>query len=268
MFRRHILALSLAPSLAPILAGAGIAPALAQDVTIAPHRAIYNISLDSARELPLTGADGQMLFSWDRNCEGWTTEQIYNAVLSNDEGGQIPIRSDYSTFESLDGTFMTFVSRDYDDGEVDEVVRGEANLAAGGGVAVYDEPAGLTIDLPAGTLFPTEHTIDLIRAAINGTRFFPAVMFDGTDDDGLTEVTAVVGQEFQGEHEVDIAAVRGWRINLAFFGADGDPSGTPDVETSIGLLENGVVTDLLIDYGDFSLRADLTEIEPYDAPAC
>lgn len=257
-----------------VLPAAGLAllasglPAAAQEVAIASHRAIYDMALEAAPDTPITRASGQMLFSWQRDCEGWTTEQAFQVSLGNGEGREIPIQSDYTTFETLDGTHMTFTSRDYEGGEPTDLVSGEANLEEGGGVAVFDEPPGEILNLPADTLFPTEHTVEVIRRAIDGERFYAAQVFDGTEVEGLVEITAVMGQPFEAETQWDIASGQAWRVSLAFFGADADPGGAPDAEIAMDLLANGVVTTLTIDFGNFALRGDLAEIEALDVPAC
>ena len=53
----------------------------------------------------------------------------------------------------------------------------------------------------------------------------------------------------------------------AFFPADASVE-RPDYELGMRLLDNGVSQDMLIDYGDYSIRAKLDDIEPLSKPSC
>ncbi|MBV8651505.1 MAG: DUF1849 family protein, partial [Alphaproteobacteria bacterium] len=66
-------ALSLLLGLTPLgLTGA----ALAAD--IAPHRALYSMTLGSAKpNSGVVSANGTMGFQWGETCDGWTVEQRY-----------------------------------------------------------------------------------------------------------------------------------------------------------------------------------------------
>ena len=59
----------------------------------------------------------------------------------------------------------------------------------------------------------------------------------------------------------------GWRVRLAFFPADPNAE-EPDYELGMLLLDNGVSRDMLIDYGDYTIRAKLDDIEPLAKPRC
>lgn len=58
-----------------------------------------------------------------------------------------------------------------------------------------------------------------------------------------------------------------WRVNLAFFGV-GAESVEPEQEQGLRLFANGVVDEMHLDYGDFVLDADLTELTRLPAPEC
>ncbi|MNC91316.1 hypothetical protein D3C83_75540 [compost metagenome] len=89
-------------------------------------------------------------------------------------------------------------------------------------------------------------------------------MFDGSEIEDPAEVNAVIGRM----EPADPAEAKanpllgrpGWRVRLAFFPAEGQAP-QPDYEIGLKLLDNGVSTDMIIDYGDFSVRARLRELE-------
>jgi hypothetical protein len=57
------------------------------------------------------------------------------------------------------------------------------------------------------------------------------------------------------------------RMRIAFFEPDGEQAGgarTPSYEVSLRYFENGVADDMIMDFGDFTVRAKLMKLE--DAP--
>ena len=129
----------------------------------------------------------------------------------------------------------------------------------------------LTIQLPAGTLFPSSHTILLIDKAHEGENFLSRQVFDGATDENAVQISAAIGVKVA----ADDAAVKlspllqrpGWRFRLAFFPADASVE-KPDYELGMRLLDNGVSREMLIDYGEYSIRAKLDDIEPLTKPNC
>ena len=58
-----------------------------------------------------------------------------------------------------------------------------------------------------------------------------------------------------------------WHVALAFFAATGQAA-EPAHEQSLRLHANGVVEDLVLDYGDFTVSASLQKIEKLPPPKC
>ena len=59
----------------------------------------------------------------------------------------------------------------------------------------------------------------------------------------------------------------GWRVRLAFFPAD-QAAEKPEYELGMLLLDNGISRDMTIDYGDYSIKAKLDDIEALPKPGC
>ncbi|MEQ9814298.1 MAG: DUF1849 family protein [Azospirillaceae bacterium] len=251
---------------AAILAIAGLPEAMAQ---IAPHRAAYTLEMADTGSRRLSGAEGRMLFLWDRSCEGWVTEQHITVTLAGPEGDLLETESHYETFETLAGDRMTFRSEFVLNGETDEIAEGEAEMGADGGTVRYSQPRQGEADLPAEAIFPSFHTLELMERAAAGERFFTALVFDGSDATGLSEVTAVISGELEPWAEDDNPLLRhpGWRVALAFFDAS-QQGAEPTSEITIDLLENGVVRAMEINYGDFVLEGTLSALEELERVEC
>ena len=113
-------------------------------------------------------------------------------------------------------------------------------------------------------LFPTAHTALLIDKAVAGENFVSKQIFDGGAADGPVLVSAVIGAKVEPDPELakksPLLDRPGWRVRLAFFPPDQKVE-KPDYEIGMVLLDNGVSRDMVIDYGDYAIRAKLDDIE-------
>jgi EipB-like len=241
---------------------------------IAPHRALYTMTLGNARnDSGVVDARGTMDYEWGETCDGWTIEQRYRLRLRYAETSDVDIASSFITWESKDGLRYRFNQRQTRNGEVDQEIRGEAKLEGPGegGVAEFSKPQQQSLQLTSGVMFPSAHTILLIDAAHEGENFVSRLVFDGATDENAVQVSAAIGVKLT----ADPAAVTlspllqrpGWRVRLAFFPVDAAAE-KPDYELGMRLLDNGVSQDMVIDYGEYSIRAKLDDIEPLTKPSC
>lgn len=242
--------------------------------TIAPHRALYDLSLASARASGgVVGVQGRMLFEWGDACDGWTVQQRYRMRLSQAQEDEVEIVSNLTSWESKDGMRYRFTLRKKRGDEPEEELRGSARLngQGRGGRAWFTRPEETKVDLPRGTIFPSAHTIEVIRRAEAKERFFVRRVFDGSEVGPPVNVSAFVGPPRPSPVEASkprgLLDRAGWKVRLAFFTATGQ-NPLPDYEIGLDLLDNGVSADMLIDYGDFTVRARLKELEPLSGGGC
>jgi hypothetical protein len=246
----------------------------ASGAEIAPHRALYAMTLGSARnDSGVVDARGTMDYEWGETCDGWTIEQRYRLKMRYAEAADVDIISSFVTWESKDGLRYRFNQKQTRNGEVDQEIRGEARLEGPGrgGVAEFSKPQPQTLKLEPGVMFPSTHTILLIDAAHEGENFISRLVFDGATDENAVQVSAAIGVKLTAD---PAAAMRspllqrpGWRVRLAFFPVDANAE-KPDYELGMRLLDNGVSQDMVIDYGEYSIRAKLDDIEPLTRPNC
>jgi hypothetical protein len=255
---------------------AGASPAGAAE--IAPHRALYNLTLASAKSSSgVVAASGAMVYEWGETCDGWTVQQRFRLRLQYAEQDGVEVSSNLVTWESKDGLRYRFNERRLRNGEPDEEIKGEARLegAGKGGTAEFTRPEATTLTLAPGVLFPTAHTLLLIDRAKAGDQFIAKSVFDGATVDNAEQITAVVGNQLKpGPSNVDdklpenpILDRPSWRIRLAFFPADSKAE-QPDYELGMRLLDNGVSQDMALDYSDYVIHAKLDDIEPLPRPSC
>jgi hypothetical protein len=251
-------------------ATAPLAPLTAR--ALASHRGIYSLTLDRAREnATIVDVSGAMVFEIIDACESWASRQRFTMTLRNREGTELETGSDYATLESMDGRNLRFSLTQMTQGAVKSRVAGQAELTAdGSGVARYSQPEVKELPIPPGTLLPNTHTIATLNAARAGQRLLVAPIFDGTTADGAQQTTTVMSP-WQGPQPVpeapSLSTLGSSRMRIAFFEPDGEQAGgarTPSYEVSLRYFENGVADDMIMDFGDFTVRAKLMKLE--DAP--
>jgi EipB-like len=261
-------AFALALWLAPALGG------VAHAVDIAPHRALYSLELGAAKQgSGVVSASGSMAFEWGEACDGWTVEQRYRLAIRHEDGPNSDVVSNFVTWEAKDGLRYRFNLRKLKNGEIDEEVRGEATLEGPGkgGKVAFVKPEPASLDLAPGVIFPTAHTELLIERAAAGDQFVARHVFDGASKENAAEVTAVIGAtQAKGAAEPLGGALLqrpSWRMRLAFFPPNA-AADKPDYELGMRLFDNGVSRDMVLDYGDFAVKAKLEKLEPLGKPSC
>jgi hypothetical protein len=244
----------------PLLALAGLLLGwTAQAEPLAAHKALYDLQLESARS-DVIGASGNMAYEVTDACDGWAVRQRLEMSVTNRDGRDVDMVSDYTTWESKDGARLRFRLRQTTDDAVTSELAGEAVIDApgGGGTVQYTTPDTETKKLPVGTLFPMAHTEALIKAAQAGKKFIAIPLFDGTSAAGAQDSTVAIANWTP-------AAPSKWpgletlptgRVRIAFFDND-NTSQQPDYEVGMRYWSNGVADDLLMDFGDFVMRGTL-----------
>ena len=265
-----------APAHAQIQLQLGGQPAPKPAIDIAPHRAVYQMSLASAKSgSGLVSASGALAFEWGDGCDGWTVEQRYKLTLVFSQAAEVEIVTNFATWESKDGLKYRFKVRKTRNGKAEADVAGEAHLAGAGlaGKAAFTSPEKTVMDLPAGTIFPTEHTLVLLRQALADKTLVKRVVFDGATPDGAAEVNALIGRKLAaGQPGAEPLLARpGWYMRMAYFNIDKAAAaglGEPDYEIGMELQDNGIARGIKLDYADFSIKGTLEKVELLPKPPC
>ena len=214
----------LAPS--PLLLGVDSSTADAVE-NVAPHRALYELSLESAKpNSGVVSASGALGFEWGEACDGWTNEQRFKLTMQYEQDQPLEMTSSLVTWESKDGLSYRFNERRARNGQAEDEIKGTASRAApdGPGKVIMEKPKAETIDLPAGGLFPTGHTLMLIDKGEAGQNFVSREVFDGSDTDGSSLISAVISPTMNARDTAATVSVKSpllerpsWNIRLGSF---------------------------------------------------
>jgi hypothetical protein len=250
------------------LAALGAQPALAA-VELLSHRAVYQLSLAQGASAAggVSEVRGGLVMEWRDSCEGAISNQRLGFVASVGDAPGFTYDVRFTSWESADNKQLRFNVRSFDGGILFEEYQGEATLDEVGGKAAFAKPAGETLALPRGTLFPTEHMRKLIEGAKAGEVVVSHDVFDGSGVEGLSRVTAVIGRPLTVETDASEGSALRWPVSLAYHDVT-LADDVPTFELTFQLSERGVLYDLILNYGDFALRADLEQLEAFESPVC
>lgn len=229
------------------------------------HKALYTLTLNSAKGSDITAARGTMGYEVTDACDGWAVRQQLNMTLTNAEGQDIQMVSDYTTLEAKDGLKFRYHMKQMTDTAVTSQTDGQASLqkTGGPGEAHYSIPHDSTVALPPGTVFPMAHTVDLINAAREHKHFLSLPLFDGTDESGI-EDSFIVILDWKPPAQNKWQALSGLpstNVHISFFDHKASAQ-TPSYEVTMRYWENGVADNMLMNFGDFVMKAEMKEFSP------
>ncbi len=258
---------------APLNAADFIEPKAVQneeiDQYLVPHKALYDIKLVATRSgSQIINISGKMYYEWKPTCDAWVTDHRFNLFYEYADSPGMRVTSDFSTFETFDGENLNFSARRKRDNTLYQELRGKAVVADKGGEATFTMPEDLDFKLSQGAMFPMAHTIEMIKKAKSKDKFFKAVVFDGSDDEGPVEINSFIGDSvnamkiIQASDDLDMALLNtpAWKVRMAVFPTLKDEE-LSDYEMSMVFHENGIISDMLIEYGDFSVTQKLVALD-------
>ncbi|MHA1545032.1 MAG: cell envelope integrity EipB family protein [Alphaproteobacteria bacterium] len=262
----------------------GAANSAAATVTLAPHRAVYDLILDpQSKGKSVTGVQGRIVQEFSGSpCNGYSNSMRWIAHMSNRSGDVNIDDVRFASWEDEKGEFFQFRSKRFRNEEMIEDVRAKASTDASGGAgkAVVSRPAGGKIALPPETIFPTTHLRHIIQAALAGKPIWQDTVYDVSDDGRKIYATlAVISAQLPGEAVLPgtkagtrLSKIPAWRVTVGYFNGSkagaGQGEETPVFEQTFTLYANGVSTGLKLNYGGVVLRGKLVSLDFLDASPC
>jgi hypothetical protein len=274
--------LVLALLTAAALHGQAQALAAKEPIKLAPHRAIYEMSLDDARSASgITGIDGRMVFEFTGSpCDGYSLNMRMVTQMTDSQGQTSLTDLRSSTWEQGNGAKFRFQSAQYVNDKLGDVTMGRATREKPDAAinVKLSQPVSAELNLPGQVLFPTQHTLALIDAAAAGKSVLQARFYDGSEKGRkVYDTTAFIGSRVEPGADKDkleaaakekgLGDMESWPVSIGYFEPK-DSDQTPSYQIDFRLYANGVSRDLRIDYGDFSIHGTLTSLEYLKAARC
>lgn len=263
-------------------------PALAQpvaraggEVTLAGHRAVYDLQLAQSRgKQALESVRGRILYDFSGSrCEGYALNFRQVTELQPGEG-KPGVMSDLRSTNWEDGTGrrFTFTTQNFINGEEIDAAQGSAQREGGSAAVKIEKPEAKAIDL-GDVIFPSAHMKRIIATAIDGRTVLEIATFDGSEKgEKVYNSLAVIGQPIapgsapppdSAAGQKALEPLRRWPVTISYFDrAKASGEQTPSYAISFELYENGIARGVRLDYGDFVLEGTLTSLEIKKAAPC
>ena len=251
-------------------------PSTAQ-LDLMSFESVYELSLNRADDSTgITAYEGLLAITWEDACIGYTADQRIGAVIWNQEGGETISDFHTTSWEARDQTQFRFRSTSRFDSRLVEEVVGEANRDSRGdkGTLVFDKPDEREFELDENVLFPSEYLSQVIQAGLRGQKSFQAGLVDGSAETEIFDTVTFIGPaKTLTDDELDFTGadlLKGltyWTVQMGYHDRESQDS-VPEVTVGMRLFENGVATDLVLDYGDLVLDGRLKELKSIDGAGC
>jgi EipB-like len=258
-------------------------PSAEAGVTLAPHRAVYDLKLmKSQGKRPVEAVRGRILYDFTGSpCEGYALQFRQVSEIDNGEGNVALSDLRAATWEEGDAKSFRFNSENKINERTVDTVDGNAGRDSSGVSVRLSKPKPKTFDLDAKIAFPTEHVRRVIEAAEAGKTLLELSVYDGSESgDKVFSTLAVIGNVIPpGEKLPDdaaagnamLAGLRRWPVTISYFEQDNPGKTgeqTPAYAIGFELYENGVSRALSLDYGDFVVSGTMSQLDLKEAAAC
>lgn len=245
-------------------------------ITLASHRAVYDLSLDeTGAGSNVTDIRGQLIYDFSGTaCQGYTLNTRLVTEVFDREGkaSMTDIRSE--SWEDAEGKRFQFNTSQYADNKLSESTKGVARHTGHNQdhvIVDLEKPKRAVLDLSGQILFPTQHSIALLKAALAGQQRLQANIYDGSEKGAkVYETTSIIGPPLQLSANSELpqvknsevlATIPSWPVVVSYYDQGPKKDALPSYEVSFRMYENGVSRKLKLDYGTFSLKGELSAIE-------
>ncbi|WP_085904441.1 EipB family protein [Kiloniella majae] len=237
------------------------------------HKATYDLRLNSSYQGAISSMGGQIEYDLTSDCRGWlmTNELEMNVVYSTGQSMQMDLK--INTWEALDGQRYRFTV--LQDGNLSGKSRyiGKSSREKSSDekpgknvLAEITEPEQQSVELK-DVIYPSAFLKDIILAAQDGETALNRTVFDGTAELEAFKVSAIILPNTEDDNASELKGKMSWKVFLAFYEVN-SKSTLPIQEQTLTLYENGVVSAIDLDFGDFSVKGKLTGLEVNSAPQC
>jgi hypothetical protein len=251
-------------------------------ITLASHRAVYDLRLlRTTGKRGLQAVRGRILYDFTGNaCEGYVLQFRQVSELDTGEGRVAVSDLRASTWEEGAAKDFRFSSQNYLNDKIADTVDGRAERAGGNVNVVLTKPKKASFDLEADIVFPTEHMRRVIEAAREGRSMLEFPVYDGSENgERVYNTLTVIGREIGPDEtppadatagRAELKGLKRWPVTISYFDrtAKKDGEQTPIYAISFQMYENGVSRALTLDYGDFAVSGEMSQLDMKPSRPC
>jgi hypothetical protein len=252
-------------------------------VVLVSHRAVYDLTLDEAGAgSNVTDIRGQLVYDFKGSaCQGYTLNTRLVTEVFDREGKSSTndIRSE--SWEDGEGKRFRFSTSQFANGRLTDSTKGLARRPGNSADTVVvdlEKPRRSSITLTGKILFPTQHSITVLRTAMAGQTHLQADIYDGSEKGTkVYETSTAVGAPLELSANGQLPSIKNaevldtlasWPVVVSYYDQSPKKDGLPSYEVSFRMYSNGVSRKLKLDYGTFSLAGELSGIEFLESKPC
>lgn len=238
---------------------------------ITPHIATYKISLNSTKggARAIVGASGILKYRIQKKCGNWTTETIFSLDLSSELTGVETTNWKQNTTETLNGCYFDFSVFSRSNGKDHSELTGSSVCAGKTKQLTIDYPAFNTYNLSSNVKFPLQQLYFLLTSAINDKTNVSSFIYDGTKENEYLKSVALIFKNnkkkapFKG-----FPLLNSWNINQSFYSINPKVFDIPLYQTTITYFDGGIADNIIQDFGEYSLKSKLINLEAAPTLQC
>jgi hypothetical protein len=257
-------------------------PAAAAGVVLTPHRAIYDLRLLRTRgKKDIEGVRGRILYDFSGSpCAGYALNFRQVSELASGENKTALSDLRATTWEEGSAKRFKFSSENLLDAKTVDKVDGEAQRDSDHVAVKLAQPKDKTFDLDRAMVFPSEHMRRIIEAAQDGKNILELPVYDGSENgEKVYSTLTLIGHEIAPNEKVPtdaaagqaaLAGLKRWPVTISYFDRNNKAGGeqTPVYSISFELYENGISRALALDYEDFVIAGEMSQLEIKDPAPC
>jgi hypothetical protein len=250
--------------------------------SLAAHRAYYTLEVKRLdNESGLSSVSGRLAYEIKgSDCEGYAVSYRIANRFSRSDGTE-PQESDFrlTSFETGDGLTLDVQETQFVNAEAKGKTRIKAKRNSLGGEASAELTGeeNKSFKVNGDAMFPTVFQKRLLDLAMAGTTRDDSVVYEGNDGEKTQRVISFIGEKKTGKQLDDsigqaekdaFAKLSYWPVTMSYYAVDASGDVQPDYQTSFNMFENGVSTDMVLDYGNYALSGKLNKLEVLKQDAC
>lgn len=282
MLRRACLTVACIVGSAAVMPASAAPPVDAAPIVLTPHRAVYDLTLLRSRgKREVESVRGRILYDFSGSaCSGYALN--FRQVSELDSGESKSALSDLraTTWEEGSAKRFRFSSENYLNERAVDKVDGEAERETDRVEVKLAKPTDKAFDLDRAMVFPTEHMRRIIAAARDGKTVLELPVYDGSENgEKVYNTMTLIGHAIAPNEKVPTDAAAGqaalagltrWPVTISYFDRNDKTRAeqTPVYAISFELYENGISRALALDYDDFVVGGEMSQLEIKDAPPC
>lgn len=250
--------------------------------SLAPHRAFYVLEEARAdkRNGGISAISGKLAYELKgSDCEGYAVSYRIGTRYVQGEGETQLTDVQLTSFESGDGLELDQQQKQFLNAQLtsESRLKVKKQTLDSEGEGVFSVPEVKAFKTDPKVIFPSKFQQKLLDLALQGGVRDESLVYEGSDGEKALRAISFVGAKKNlGKlvNEADSATVASlnklpyWPMTVSYYteGAKGDDA--PLYQANFNMLENGVSTDLVLDYGTYALKGRLDKIEMLKVDNC